>query len=97
MARIYLPPSTPPPDDKPGRKAVAEPAAVTKPEAKPEQAERTVQLAEPAAAVPPPANASKADWVDYAVTYRGADKDAAEAMTRNALAEKYGQEGDRNG
>lgn len=92
MARMYLPPSTPPAEEP-----KAKPAEATQPESTPQgSVERTVKLAEPAASASPPANASKADWVDYAVTYRAADKDEAEAMTRNVLAEKYGRpsEGD---
>lgn len=39
----------------------------------------------------PKGNASKAEWVAYAVA-QGADKDEADAMTRDALADKYGKD-----
>jgi hypothetical protein len=38
---------------------------------------------------PPAQNASKAVWVDYAVS-RGADREAAEAMNKDALVAEYG-------
>lgn len=41
------------------------------------------------AAQPPPQNASKENWVSFAVS-RGADPDEAEAMTKAALIETFG-------
>lgn len=38
---------------------------------------------------PPAASASKAAWVDHAVA-QGADRDEAEALTKDALVEAYG-------
>jgi hypothetical protein len=37
----------------------------------------------------PTSSASKADWVDYAVS-QGADRETAEGMTKTELAETYG-------
>lgn len=37
----------------------------------------------------PARNASKAEWVEYAVS-RGADRDAAESATKPELVEQYG-------
>jgi len=78
MARIYLPSSVP---------AEEEPAAVeTEPDepvdvAEPTQEEIPVRSA-------PARNASKVDWVDYAVV-QGADRADAEALTRDELADRY--------
>jgi len=45
---------------------------------------------DPAADVPPAATASKADWVDYAVTFKGAAREQAERLTKANLANLYG-------
>ena len=37
----------------------------------------------------PAASASKGEWVDFAVEHGGLDKETAEGMTRDALAEQY--------
>lgn len=37
----------------------------------------------------PSRTAPKSDWVDYAVTEHGADRDTAEALTRRDLIEAY--------
>jgi hypothetical protein len=47
--------------------------------------------AEPGEPAQPKGNASKAEWVDYAVA-RGADHDEADAMTRDDLAATYGKD-----
>jgi hypothetical protein len=41
----------------------------------------------------PPASASKATWVDYAVDHRGADRADAEGMTRDQLVTQYRDSG----
>lgn len=38
----------------------------------------------------PAQNATKDTWVDYAVNHRGADRTAAEAMTKQDLVASYG-------
>lgn len=38
----------------------------------------------------PAKNASKADWVDYAVNVKDADREYAESKTRDELAEEFG-------
>jgi hypothetical protein len=42
---------------------------------------------------PPAKTATKPEWVEYAVTKRGADRDEAEALTKGDLIEKYGTKG----
>jgi hypothetical protein len=39
----------------------------------------------------PSGNASKAEWVDYAVKYHGVSQDEAEAMTATDLKDTYGE------
>ena len=41
----------------------------------------------------PAKSASKAEWVDYAVSL-GADRDEADALTKAELVERYGEGGD---
>lgn len=45
---------------------------------------------EPDVEQPPPANASKAAWIGYAVRVHGVRPDDAEAMTKPDLIEKFG-------
>lgn len=47
---------------------------------------------EPKAEQRPAQNASKADWVGYAVRMHGADPDEADGMTKADLVEKYGRD-----
>jgi hypothetical protein len=46
--------------------------------------------ADQSSAEAPPGNASKAAWVDYAVS-QGADRDEAEGYTRDELVARYGE------
>jgi hypothetical protein len=59
------------------------------------KADHEEQAAEAAAravaAKPPQPSAAKHTWVDFAVEQRGADRDQAEALTRDQLAAKYGR------
>ena len=40
---------------------------------------------------PPARSALKAEWVDHAVEQHGADRDEAEAMTKDELMDRYGE------
>lgn len=55
----------------------------------PEPGEPDEEAAEEAGDDRPAGNASKADWVAYAVT-QGADPDEAEGLSRDELREQYG-------
>jgi hypothetical protein len=57
------------------------------------KAAASTPAAEPGGGEPtqPKGNASKAEWVAYAVA-QGADHDEADAMTRDDLAAKYGKD-----
>lgn len=48
---------------------------------------------EPEVERPPAANATKAQWVGYAVRVHGLSTDDAEALTKNDLMELYGSKG----
>jgi hypothetical protein len=90
---MYLPPSTPPPDEpEAGLVELTEPAAADAPPAPAALAEP-----KPPQLTPPDVGAPKADWVDYAVLC-GADRDEAQAMSKAKLVEKYGSpQGDSAG
>ncbi|MEO6081922.1 MAG: hypothetical protein ABIQ18_02320 [Umezawaea sp.] len=46
--------------------------------------------AEPDEAAPPAKTADKAEWLDFAVNHRGADRAEAEKLSRDKLAAAYG-------
>lgn len=77
MARIYVKPSSQP-DEESGPVEVREPAPILGGSTEGE----VVSAA-------PTRNASKVDWVDYAVT-QGADRGETEELSRDELAELYG-------